>query len=218
MRPFNGRVEAPTGMSGEPFFDAPQPSVSSTVTAAAAMFLGLGLASVRIWTVNRQADLAALVTSLATSDAETGLLNRHGVALELPLLVANARRLGTPIAVTYLDIDGLKAANDTKGHAFGDAMIRQVGGAIKESVRADAIAARMGGDEFMIVSIGTVEDHAVLKERVLDNLNRRSHEPDAAPVSISLGSASGFMEGRTADELIHLADEDLYRRRAEARA
>ena len=86
------------------------------------------------------------------TDAMTTLYNRRGWDQLILAEEARCRRFGHPAAVLMIDLDGLKAINDSQGHAAGDALIVRTGDVLKKVVRSVDIAARLGGDEFGIIS------------------------------------------------------------------
>ena len=100
-------------------------------------------------------DLAGLVEDvvavrhLATRDELTGLHNRRALLEAGEHLLALADRLDQPIAMVFVDVNGLKVVNDTLGHEAGDVAIRAVGEALGASLREADIVARIGGDEFV---------------------------------------------------------------------
>jgi diguanylate cyclase len=103
----------------------------------------------------------------AMLDDMTGLWNHRAWERFLAAEEQRCKRYGHAACVVSLDVDGLKVANDTRGHAAGDALIRGVGGALRESIRAHDVAARLGGDEFGALLIECVEDQArVVVERI----------------------------------------------------
>lgn len=92
-------------------------------------------------------------------DPLTGLLNRRGLADAL-----TERDRGEWI-VLVIDLDGFKAVNDTHGHAAGDALLRRVGLALRaRAAESAAIAARVGGDEFVLALAGTAREATALAE------------------------------------------------------
>jgi diguanylate cyclase len=95
--------------------------------------------------VRRNRDLAAA----AWTDPLTGLLNRRGLTDAMTREEARANRYGASVAVALLDVDGLKAINDRRGHLAGDAVLRAVGSALRDAARASDVIARFGGDEFI---------------------------------------------------------------------
>ncbi len=88
---------------------------------------------------------------LARTDQLTGLLTSHAFANEARLELARATRNKYRIAVLYIDLDNFKSYNDSRGHAAGDSLLRDIGLALKSSLRATDVAGRVGGDEFVIV-------------------------------------------------------------------
>ncbi|WP_421863338.1 diguanylate cyclase domain-containing protein [Motiliproteus sp.] len=87
----------------------------------------------------------------ASIDAMTQLINRRTGLLMLEKAFANAQRYHNPLTVCYLDLDGLKQANDRYGHAEGDWLIKTFSKVLAESIREADIATRLGGDEFLLV-------------------------------------------------------------------
>jgi diguanylate cyclase (GGDEF)-like protein len=99
--------------------------------------------------------LAYLVGSLrhaAHHDQLTGLLNRHGVDEALTDLHGRRRRV--PVSLVAVDLDGLKAVNDSDGHAAGDRLLAQFAAELRAGIRGWDLAARIGGDEFIAVLPG----------------------------------------------------------------
>ena len=110
---------------------------------------------------------------LAHHDQLTGLPNRLFLAAHLPLAVEESRKTRTPLAVLFLDLDRFKHINDTHGHEVGDKLLQEVAQRIQQSVRADDVVVRMGGDEFVVIlnRIGSVEQANETAARILAGLN-----------------------------------------------
>ncbi|MEX0913450.1 MAG: diguanylate cyclase [Demequina sp.] len=87
----------------------------------------------------------------ASTDALTGLANRHEFELRGERLLQSTRGSGTPVVVATLDLDNFKALNDTHGHDVGDKALTVTGQALMESMRDRDLAARFGGDEFVFL-------------------------------------------------------------------
>jgi diguanylate cyclase (GGDEF)-like protein len=107
-----------------------------------------------------------------------------------------------------IDVDGLKAVNDTLGHNAGDARLNALGAALRNSTRREDTAYRVGGDEFAVLLPGASPDQA---SRVVARVAEA-----ARPTSFSWGTASCPSDGTTADDVVAAADARLYRRRARA--
>jgi diguanylate cyclase (GGDEF)-like protein len=165
-------------------------------------------------------DLHAQLERAATVDALTGLYNRRHAMEALTREVAQARRLGHPLAVVMLDLDGLKQINDRWGHQAGDAAIRQVAGAIRHALRTGDVPARLGGDEFVAIlpgcGIDTLEPllrrihdahaHASSAESVTDD----GAAPAAAHATTLSAGAAVLAGTDDADSLLQRADAALY--------
>jgi diguanylate cyclase (GGDEF)-like protein/PAS domain S-box-containing protein len=91
------------------------------------------------------------ISSLAYSDALTGLANRTSLLPSLEQAVQRARRRKSRLAVVFLDLDGFKQINDLYGHDVGDALLVEVAGRLRANLRAGDLVARLGGDEFLVV-------------------------------------------------------------------
>ncbi|MDQ0572482.1 diguanylate cyclase (GGDEF)-like protein/PAS domain S-box-containing protein [Variovorax paradoxus] len=92
--------------------------------------------------------------ALAREDALTGLPNRRSFEEHARDAMARSRRSGVPVCLLFLDIDYFKSINDSLGHSAGDAVLKEFGRRLKESVRKTDMAARYAGDEFVILLEG----------------------------------------------------------------
>ncbi|MBU0534847.1 MAG: GGDEF domain-containing protein [Patescibacteria group bacterium] len=120
----------------------------------------------------------------ATHDSMTGLYNRGFLETEFERF-KNGR--DSPVSVIFLDIDKLKTINDTHGHVAGDKVIKNTGEIIKKSIRKSDVAARMGGDEFVIL-IPKADNKIAL--RIMDTINNkvlRQNKKSKIPLSVSMG-------------------------------
>ncbi len=153
---------------------------------------------------------------LSITDQLTGLYNRRHLEHALATECERARRHGHPVSLLLLDIDHFKRYNDTHGHLAGDAVLRQVGQLLRETVRAGDCAARYGGEEFIVILPNTGVDGAVdLAERLRDRL--RSENFDGGTVTASVGVTQSPSKGFTPESLVAAADEALYRAKREGR-
>jgi diguanylate cyclase (GGDEF)-like protein/PAS domain S-box-containing protein len=156
-----------------------------------------------------RAELLAKVEELARTDGLTGLLNRSAWTASLADELVRSERSGEPVSVLMLDLDGFKTINDTDGHAAGDRVLKACGSRWLGELRAVDKLGRLGGDEFAVLlpDCGP-EDAHVVAERV------RVATPSA--ITCSTGIAR-WDRDEAADDLMHRADEALYRAKREGR-
>jgi diguanylate cyclase (GGDEF)-like protein len=122
--------------------------------------------------------------------------------------VARAQRLATPLSLLVLDVDHFKQVNDTYGHQTGDAVLREVSEALVANTKNYDVAARYGGDEFVVLLPGCSREDAMrVAERVRNGIARAVGE---APVTISAGVASVPDNASDAERLMAAADAALY--------
>jgi len=146
-------------------------------------------------------------------DHLTGARRRELGFLELEREIVRARRMGHPFALVFVDVDRLKATNDSAGHAAGDRLLKAVADSIRTHLREYDLIVRVGGDEFVCGLPEMTRDEAVARFALVD-ADLAASAP--APPSVSTGFAELKAEDGL-DELIARADEDLYRVRRERR-
>lgn len=146
---------------------------------------------------------------LAEHDAATGLYNKLGFKKALNRDISQLGRLGKRGAVLAIDVDRLKAVNDTYGHATGDELIKAVAEAIKGHTRQGDLAARIGGDEFALLLYDTDTDEArEVAARLLAFFMQSAKGKDYQISSLSIGiCATGTY---TPNEMMEHADKALY--------
>ena len=147
----------------------------------------------------------------ATHDNLTGLPNRMLLLDRAALALARSSRLGMPIALLFLDLDGFKAVNDSLGHVGGDTVLVTIASRLREHVRGSDTVARLGGDEYVVLCEGLDPD-AVEKfaGRVRDLVTEPiTYQGTTCQVGVSIGLALGE-PGDTADSLLHRADSRMY--------
>lgn len=158
------------------------------------------------------ADREALMheLELAATDPLTGAKMRAAGLRELETEIVRSRRTGVGLNVAYVDVIGLKACNDTHGHAAGDELLKRVVTAIRQHVRTYDLVIRLGGDEFLCAMPGAT----------LPEIHERFRKvavalADGEPAEITAGFAE-LQPGETAEELIARADADLMAHRRNA--
>jgi diguanylate cyclase (GGDEF)-like protein len=174
-------------------------------------------------TPSKEAELR--MEHLAFHDALTGLPNRAMFEQHLTLALARARRDGSAVAVVFADLDDFKPVNDTHGHATGDEMLRQVGARLRLAVRETDLVARQGGDEFLVLIADLPPGvEMVDASATVSSIVERIHDVVAQPfpmrvgelvITVSLGCAIFPRDAETTEALLRIADEEMYRRKAE---
>ena len=145
---------------------------------------------------------------LATTDQLTGLNNRMTLVEKARETATLARRRGSPLALVQIDVDHLQHVNDSIGHAAGDELLRRLGNMLRREIRQSDFAARIGGDEFVILMPQT-DDAAALTgaERIRDAVGQIQHGRGAITIGIGIAVADG--ETATLEDLFARADEAL---------
>jgi diguanylate cyclase (GGDEF)-like protein len=150
---------------------------------------------------------------LALRDALTGLPNRVLLDDRIGQALARSRRTTEPFALFVIDLDGFKGVNDIRGHAAGNQVLTDVARRLESVVRGTDTVARFGGDEFVIVSIGTGSDEeaSALVGRVRNAL-RRPYRVEGGLVELdaSIGWAIFPQDGVTPVDLLARADGQMY--------
>jgi diguanylate cyclase (GGDEF)-like protein len=168
------------------------------------------------------ARLLAETHRLARDDDLTNVLNRRSLMERLDAEMAGAARHGDIFAVVICDVDGLKSVNDTAGHLAGNEVLIKVAHLMRESVRAEDVVARFGGDEFVLLlpRTGLLPAQALvgrIESRLRDETFHWAGRDHPLP-SVSFGIAWFPEDGRTDDALLAVADERMYEDKARSRA
>ena len=124
---------------------------------------------------------------------------------------------GEPLALAVLDLDHFKAVNDRHGHLAGDEVLRRVGARL--GMAPVDLAARWGGEEFLLVLPGTDANGAVrLAERIRTVLEARTLlTPEGVPVSVTASFGVAALDEATPEELVAAADDALYEAKRDGR-
>jgi diguanylate cyclase (GGDEF)-like protein len=147
---------------------------------------------------------------MAMIDALTGLFNRRYFDLSLKKELKRAKRYDKIFSLLLLDIDNFKNINDSKGHPFGDLVLKKLGVYLKESCREEDILCRYGGEEFIFILPETTGDSALhLAERLRDTIKERPFFKKNR-VFFSGGISCYPYDGTTTVTLIKNADKALY--------
>lgn len=194
------------------------------VAANAFLFLAAILCSIISFLIDR-GHRAAFTLELemqrwATTDALTGLANRHLFYDQARREIARMQRYGTVLAVIAIDVDHFKQINDTWGHDVGDLVLNAVGSVLRESARDPDVVARLGGEEFAVLAVGAdIAAAAVLAERIRRNINDFEIHHDGPPlrVTASLGCSAVTAGELSIDPAVKRADTALYQAKSNGR-
>ena len=151
----------------------------------------------------------------ANTDGLTGLGNRSFFHRAAQRRMELYERNALPLCCAILDVDDFKFYNDNYGHEGGDAVLRCLARVPGECTRADDLVARYGGDEFVMLLGGSVEDAIKVAERVREKVEFECLAQDEVSLdgllTVSVGVASLGEDTATLQGLIRAADDELYR-------
>ena len=156
------------------------------------------------------------LVGMATHDQLTGLYNRHYLNDALSKKVAHAKRHSEPLSVIIVDIDHFKSVNDTYGHLTGDLILKAVGSAMQSGARKEDIAARFGGEEFIVLLDNCTAHDAQVKAEHLRSQIEALH-PEEIAVTASFGVAQLQQDTQRYEDLLKNADTALYIAKEEGR-
>jgi diguanylate cyclase (GGDEF)-like protein len=195
-----------------------QPLVYAYLSAAT-----LAITTVLGWIIGRKEDL---LEALSVTDPLTGLANRRRLLAAFADELNRSARYGTPLALLLVDLDRLKEINDRRGHAQGDRALLLVADSLRQSCRATDLAARTGGDEFLVLAVNTTAGEALaLAHRICATVRRNGVTVDKdrektvpSGVTVSIGVAD--LDDITLPTFVSLhaaADAALYAAKAAGR-
>ncbi|WP_307563115.1 diguanylate cyclase [Novosphingobium rosa] len=150
--------------------------------------------------------------TMAMADPLTGLANRRHLEAVLEAEIAIAQRRGHPLGCIMIDVDHFKRFNDDYGHDAGDEVLREVAMVLKSSLRDGGFAARIGGEEFLLLlpgmSVEQASDRAETMRRRIGDLRLRVEGRDLGAVTASFG-VSGTPDICGPDKVLQTADAAL---------
>jgi diguanylate cyclase (GGDEF)-like protein len=153
----------------------------------------------------------AIAETRAATDALTGLPNKRAMDETIKRMAAESGRTGLPLSIVALDLDHFKRINDTYGHDRGDEVLAAVSAALRGEIRASDLAARMGGEEFLIALPDTDRPGAL---QAAEKLRRALHGIKVRgldwPITASMGVATLPGDAGDIDALLRIADRALY--------
>lgn len=158
----------------------------------------------KIVDINDETEEMKILEEKASLDFRTGLLNHEAAKEQITEILANSR--GKQYALVFFDLDNFKKANDEYGHLFGDEVLEFIAANIKKNTRSSDIAARMGGDEF-IIFMGYKDNVEPLIKRIFNSI---TGEYKGFPIKISMGVACLDGSIKDYDTLFEMADKAAY--------
>lgn len=154
--------------------------------------------------------------SLSLTDDLTGLYNRRGFTILAEQQMKLVHRMDRNLVLLFLDMDGLKAVNDTLGHSTGDQALQEIAVVLKETFRDEDILARLGGDEFVILAMIAARDSAdILIDHLQQTFQKHNQEESRRyTLSLSIGVAHYDPENPcSVTDLISRADHLMYQQK-----
>ena len=150
--------------------------------------------------------------ALARRDELTGVGNYRALHERLAAEIARHQRHGREFALVLLDLNGFKEVNERHGHLEGDRLLAEIGSSLRKEVRVEDSVFRQGGDEFaVIVPEVNAEEAGEVAKRLRARVARRGFGSDEMrPLTATTGFAMFPADGRTVDELLGVADTDLF--------
>ncbi|MEZ5536321.1 MAG: GGDEF domain-containing protein [Thiolinea sp.] len=164
---------------------------------------------------NRMQDSKQQAINIAMQDPLTGLKNRLGLTEDFKQLINHPDTEKHRIAVIFADLDDFKIINDTHGHEDGDEVLRIIAARLDSMIREDDIAARIGGDEFVIILTGIQTDDREHIPKFISRLIRTVCEPIVIhhrthQVGVSIGLSVYPKDGKNLQDLLNSADNSMY--------
>lgn len=163
----------------------------------------------------------AKIRYLAHYDGLTGLANRHQLRLDIAIALQDREEKGEGFAILCLDLDRFKIVNDAHGHLAGDQVLSTCAERMRACIESDNIAARVGGDEFIILqrNKGSARDAQALANKIIAAIEKPIEINDLiVQISASIGISLCPQNGVDANTLLKSADLALYRAKQDGRA
>jgi len=160
--------------------------------------------------------MQAALQSESLVDELTGLYNRRGFLALAGNQLKTAARTCQPVALVYIDLDGMKQINDRLGHLAGDRALIEAAAVLSRCVRESDILARLGGDEFvMLLTTSREQAELLIRERLPRQLEACNGQPGRQyELSFSVGAISAVADQqRSLEELMDEADARMYRQK-----
>lgn len=187
-------------------------AMAAAIGMVALLIVGTGIST---YLVERKTNSEgeSRIAHIAMHDALTELANRHQFTAALATECDKLAKYGRPFCLLLVDLDRFKPINDTLGHPIGDIVLKRVARRLRSAVRGHDMVARIGGDEFAIISFGVSEKREadLIAARIVEILHRPMViEGNVVELSGSVGSALAPDHGADPDEIVQHVDVALY--------
>ena len=143
-------------------------------------------------------------------DELTGLYNRRFIQKSTPMILRNTKKIHNCLGIVLIDCNDFKVINDTYGHAKGDLVLQKIAETFNVLLETNDIAARWGGDEFLVI-LQQVKVDAIYdwKEKLAEHMSALSSQLGFS-ITLSVGISSYPQEGSEFEYLVSIADKDMY--------
>ena len=186
---------------------AVQPGAPPSIVIFANMVSRFVVFLVLVWVLDGVRGLLQRVSEASMTDSLTGLGNRSAFQDRGQLGIDAANRAGLPVSLMFIDLNGFKAVNDTRGHDAGDQVLREVSTTIREGIRRSDLAARLGGDEFAVLLLGSDAEAAL---GVAEKLGARLVRNSLHGVTLSIGIATSPRAQVSLETMLSEGDRLMY--------
>jgi diguanylate cyclase (GGDEF)-like protein len=157
--------------------------------------------------------LLAEINAASLTDELTGLYNRRGLLMAAGPLFKTVARLRKGMTLLFIDLDGMKAINDTLGHQAGDQALIELAEVLRETFRVSDLTARLGGDEFAVLAVGTSPDSGPMLEARLRERVRARNAAASRPFALSLSVGLVHCDPErplSVEQMLKIADARMY--------
>ena len=171
--------------------------------------------------ITKYMDMMEELNYIASRDALTGVFNRRYFVELSSHELEKSKRYHHPLSMIILDLDFFKQINDNYGHQAGDAVLQEIAGICRNSIRSSDILGRYGGEEFVIfLPEISLEECQLISNRILNNIAAAEifHEGKCIKITASLGITwVNFATVENLDYFLKYADEALYKAKSDGR-
>ena len=163
--------------------------------------------------IQRRIKAEEKIKKLAYSDSLTDLENRHHFFILANQAIKQAAREHSQLVVAYMDLDDFKLINDRHGHKAGDFILIHVSNVFRQCIRKSDIAARIGGDEFILLfqQVSDMQLFQLLLEEIIKKISQPvTYQNLRLTINVSVGLAVYPKDGLNIDDLLEKADTKMY--------